>query len=464
MPEKRILALPGSFTSFFWRYAWINYLTLAACGRNFPLIGALLFFFLSYAINFISSGRGLRLITIVLFNIIGFSLILLGFINYFYGIQESLFTPAWIADFFSMSREISGWLSLLLVMTMPFLLWAGGFNMVRKRARYISGFTGLDIGVTAFFVLFLVKFIMRTQVGTVIPDPVSIRAFFLCFISCVSGILLSKQRNDVEHEFERNHRGAGIIISFLAVLVIIIISAFLLMPLLNTAADTGYGIIKTVAGPVGDILVRILRFLLLGRDFRNEVQGSSGSGSGDSGGGVDAADSSGLFGIVVGYIILGLIILIAAGLVAVLIWMLVRKLLNRTQDDRSMKRHRGAGYLLFMLKKVLEGLKLVSVAFIKNITGRYAGIGEIYTAFLRWGARGGMARRGNETPEEYKTRLVVIYPFAADEICRITESFNSSCYGDKKLEDPEIATALKSLGRLKSPRLFPARIISWFRQ
>ena len=457
MLERGIMSFMGCCASFFWRYAWINYITLAVFGWGFPLPGAAVFFLLSYALTAVTSRRGFRLITIAVFHAAGFSLLLLGFLHSFYDVSVSIFAPRWIAGFFSAPRALAGWLSLILLMLMPVLIWAGGINLVRKRENYTSGYTGLDIGITAFFLLFLVKFIARTQVNTVVDDPAAIRSFFLFFITCISGILVSKQREHVDLEFSSHRRGIGVIISFIVIIAVITVFAVLLMPLLSTAADTGYGVLKVIGAPLGGVLVRILRFLLGGQRIRPDAQ----TGGGDSGGATEAfietVDEQGFLGVILGYIALGLVALVSAVLVAALLWTLVCRLLKRTDNTERIKQPPFFRYIMELLKKLILPIKML-------LSNRKTGIDGIYSSLLKWGARGGIARKNNETPEEYKKRLCEFYPFASFEIGTITDSFNMSCYGEKVSGENEYYRALRCLKQLKSPGLIPARIISWFRR
>lgn len=459
--KNRLLILFGGCTAFLWRYAWINFITVSVLDRAFPFLWAVVFFWSSFFITFVTSGRGRRVIVLVLSHLLGFSLATFGTLHCLYDIQTGVLHP-WIGAFFSRPRELIEWLMLFLFMGMPLLFWAGGVLLAKRKAQYTGQCARLDIGITFFFLLFLMKFLVRFQDGIIISDEISIRLFYPFLIFGLAGVALSKNKGSVDKEFLLHHKGTGIVLTFTTVLLVFITGfSLLFMPLMNTAAEAGYGIFTIVAKPLGGFFVRILRFLFLGSRARSST-GSSGGVEDNTVIPLSEADAAGgLFERIVHFLLIGILIAIGIGLVVVVLWFLVRKLLSRTESTKGKEQRLGLSELLNLLKARLNRFFTAVSSFFRRLLRRYSGIGEIYLSFLRWGRRGGMERRKNETPEEYRLRLLSVYPFVEKEITNVTRSFIQDYYGPPKSRDSNPDNAVKSLRRLKSVRYFFPRMKVW---
>ncbi len=277
--------------------------------------------------------------------------------------------------------------------------------------------------------------LFRIKGGADPQDAGSLDFFFPFMIFGVSGVALSKKKGGAEREFMNRHRGTGIVLASAALIVATTVGFILLaMPVLNMAADTGYGIIRAIARPCGNLLIAILRFI-----FRRPSadSGAGEGGSDDLGPVMDTTGGEGFFQIIVRYCVIGLTIAAGVFLVLFLGWLLVRWLLSRTRRDDRERNGRGTAGLFSLLKRFACMIRELILRVCTVFTGGNRGIVDIYLAFLRWGRRGGLPRGISETPREYGVRLSVAYPFAAGEIDRITEVFNQYYFGRAQLRRAE---------------------------
>ncbi len=466
--KNSLLTFFGGCTSFLWRYVWINYITIALLGRSFPFPWAVLFFTLSFLITLFTFDRGRRVIVIGVSHLFGFSPAVFGTLHSLYHIQTGILHPIWIGRFFSRPREPLEWLILFLVMAMPVLFWAGGVLLAKKRARYTSHCARLDIGITFFFLLFLMKFLLRTQGGIIIPEDLSIRLFYPFLVFGLAGVALSKNKGIVEKEFLSHHKGTGLVLTFTALLLVCITGlSLLLMPLMNTAAEAGYDIMTHISKPIGGLLVRILRFLFQGSRARSSV-GASGEMGENTAIPLSEDDAAGgLLERILCYFLMGTVAAVVIGSVVLLVWFFVRKILSRTKVTGDKEKQFTLSDFFVLLKARLIQLIAVLSTFFHRLLRRYSGIEDIYLSFLRWGRRGGMERRKNETPEEYRFRLSAVYPFLENEINSISESFILAYYGPAESGNLNLDNAGReavALRRLKSARFFFPRVKVWLKR
>jgi hypothetical protein len=79
---------------------------------------------------------------------------------------------------------------------------------------------------------------------------------------------------------------------------------------------------------------------------------------------------------------------------------------------------------------------------------------------MAWGAMSGLALVPSETPKEYGSRLIEKLPAAAEEIDIIIAAHNVSIYGGLTDQATHLQRAWSAYTRLRSPRLWPARLKS----
>jgi hypothetical protein len=135
-----------------------------------------------------------------------------------------------------------------------------------------------------------------------------------------------------------------VILSFTAVVLLIGAGGVtLFLPYLTKAAEVGYGLMQKGAEPLSPILISILRFILLGRRFREEPRSASPEDmKTEFGPHAESSWWTELLERIVGWGflgVLGVILLVVSGIA---VWYLVKWLFSRTGRGRGPLRVAGS--------------------------------------------------------------------------------------------------------------------------
>jgi hypothetical protein len=445
-----------------WRYAWATFLTTSIMHRSFPLPEALGTFLLAAALYLVVRGIGLRLITVLGIHILGFLFASSRIIYAFSYRAYPYFDKGWLLAFLSESRDSLEWLILVIILFLALLLWLAGVALARRPTAYITTCTRFDYGVAAFFCLFIVKSLLLIKGGIEVRDSAPVLLVFPFFIFSLLAIGLARNRSSERRNFLAGYKGIGVFVSFTVVVLTVGAGLVLFfMTYLTAAAEAGYGVLKSAAGPLGPILVRMLLFLF-GKPLRQEpVFPATDRGealyipSGES------SWWSELVQEVLRWGFLGLGLLIGLILCAFGTWFLLRWLLSRTSKEE--RKHIEWQGMFWWAQRLWAILELVFRWAVQRLKG-YRDAVQLYRAFLKWGRRSGLPHLLSETPDEYGSRLRKRFPTLAGEIGGVVEAFDLVVYGEVALDDAQLTLARLSWRRLCSPRCWPARLKSWFLQ
>jgi hypothetical protein len=231
------------------------------------------------------------------------------------------------------------------------------------------------------------------------------------------------------------------------------------LPYLTLAAETGYGILKTAAKPLGPILVNVLRFIFLHGSLQPEKPSSpTNRNIGDFGPPTERSWWIELLEKILAWVfggLLGLVLLIICGLA---LFFLFRWLLSRTPVTQ---RRQGTGYPIFWWIERLGAFLLSCWEWMIRRGRGHKGAVQLFTALLSWGRHSGLPHFLSETPREYGLRLKHRFPSLKREIESITEAFNQEVYGEIILNEQQLAIAESAWCRLRSPFQWPSRLKSW---
>ncbi len=453
-------------SGFLWRYAAVYFTMLASAGEHFPFFYALLFYTSAFSVSVLSRGRGYRLISLFLVQLVLFLFLNTVYIHDYYHISPPLFSLNWYGIFFSIQRSISEWFFLLLNIFAVVFLWISGISVSSKKTDYARSCGILDAGAAVFFIIFLLKMVLRTRADVVITDTKLIRLFFAFFIFSLSSIILTREFSDAGKTFINSHRGTGaVLLAAVVMLVLVSIIFLILMPELNSAAQSGFRVLKQASVPAGDILARLLRFLFFRKTARTDSAASgAGDGSGNAG---PIADGSGDESIFVTVIIWILGILVAAAVLiaaAVFLWVALKKLFARS----AVKEKSDSGSLLSKLVRLIIQAATRLVYRIKHLLMKKAEsdktVESVYAQFLTWGRRGGVPRAVNETPLEYNARLTEVYDFAGRDIDYITENYINRVYAELSPDQSQVDAVVSALKKLQKPGHIPKRLRVWLKR
>jgi hypothetical protein len=454
-----LIILSGGCVALVWRYAWANFVTVAAFHRPFPLFEAIVAFGLAAILTSVSRGRGWRIIQVLALQLTGF---LLAFLRIVYGFHEwsHPFTGTdWLLECLHSTRGPQEWLSLVLLLCWTFLFWFGGVSLAKKPKAYLAVCARFDVGVVFLFALFLTKLLIRFKGGPAIEEPLSEIMLLPFFLFGLLAIGLARSQSLAQRGFLSGYRGLGVALSFSAVVLLFGAGLVLLFyPYLTVAAEAGYGVLKVAARPMVPVLVGILRFLFTPRYHSDS---SSGADMPASGVATDPGWWAGPTGEVVRILLLCSAVLALLAPACLLLWFLFKWLLSRTPARKG----RSGGMSLFSrLAEIWETISGFFRAVIGRMGNRRKGSVQLYAAMLGWGRRSGVPRFLSETPMEYGGRLTQRFPDLGRDIASIVEVFNREVYGGRKAEGQMLAPAQRAWAHLQSPLHWPHRFKAWFLQ
>jgi hypothetical protein len=446
-----------------WLYAWATFLTISTLRQPFPLKEAISTFVLATIVTLVSKGKGWRVVYILGLQGFGFMLTALRIVYVFNPWPYSFWNQTWLIGFFNTPRNPLEWLLLFLLLFWAIMFWARGVTLARRSIDYTTVCARFDLGLAAFFILFLTKFLLLIKGGIKIDDPESQLLLFPFFIFGLLAIGLVRNRSTAPRDFLPGYQGIGLILSF-AVAVLLFSAGLILFffPYLTTAAEMGHGIIKSVADPLGPILVSVLRFLFMRGTIRPENASPQPEGStGDFVSPVESSWWTALLEKILGWglgTIIGLTILIIVGLA---IFYLLRWLFSKTSVSQKKQ---SSWYLISLWAiRLREFLVFCWRKIVRRAKG-YRGPVHLYAALLTWGRHSGLPHFLSETPAEYGLRLQYRFPPLKTEIELIIEAFNQEVYGEIILDSEQCAIAEFAWRRLRSPLHWPSRLKTWFLQ
>jgi hypothetical protein len=458
-----LLVLASGGMELTWLYAWATFLMTSIVHRPFPLPEALGTFVLAAGLILLVQGRGWRVILILGLQVIGFLMAASRIVHLFYYGSYPFFGQSWLVEFLGTQRDHLEWLILVIILFIALMLWLGGVMLARRSTAYLAICTRFDLGVAALACLLLIKFLLLVKGGIEVQDPTSELLLFPFFVFSLLAIGMARNQSSAQRDFLAGYKGVGVLASFTVVVLAFSTALVLLfMPYLSAAAEAGYGVLKSAAGPLSPILVSVLRFLFFRARLRQEPAAHSPGGDGAEF--VSSGESSWLIELVekvLGWGLLGLGVLIGLILCAIGTWYLVRWLFSRT--PRSERGQFRWNLVLLWAQRLGAALHMVWRKLVRGLKGHRDAV-QLYRALLRWGRRSGLPHLLSETPAEYGSRLGKQFPSLSGEIEGIVGAFTLMVYGEVTLDDEQMIMAKLSWKRLRSPRYWPARLRSWFFQ
>jgi len=461
--NRALLFLVAAGMELCYLYACANFVTFSVFHRTFPFWEAVGSFVLAALLTLLTQGRGWRVVWVLGVQAIGFVATGLAMIRFFHSWSDAFLNQTWFVQSFDNPVGVLEWFTGLLMVGWALVFWGGGVRLVRRPTDYFTLCSRFDRGLLAFFVLLLVKFLLRVRGEMSIDESTSELMIFPFLIFSLLAIGLARNRTDVPRDFLPGYRGVGVILSFGVVILMVSTGLVLFcLPYMTQAAEAGYGALKIVSRPVGFILLKILLFLF-GRSTplaerqptKKEVIRPDLGSQGETSWWLELLGKILAYGL---WIILGLVIL---GLISIIVFFFIQWLFSRTEKSRESQSPWP------LIASWLEGLRrFLQVCwrgFVSRIRG-YRGVVQIYAGLLKWGHRSGLPHGVSETPAEYGSRLKDRFPAVKQDVELIVGAFNEHVYGEINLNERQFAMTQSAWRRLRSPLLWPTRARAWFRR
>ena len=453
---KPMLTFTGGAMEVCWLYGWALFVAMAVLHRPFPFLEAIAAFALGAYVTRLTRGRGLRVVSIIGAHAVCFACIAVWTVHAVHTHEYGLFGKAWLVELFGGHHGFVEWAGLGLTFLWTLLFWIGGVTMERRPKTYYAFCARLDIGLAAFFCLFLIRLVFLVRGNISIDHPAlrfMIFPFFLCSLFALG---ITRMKGTGLKSFLPGYRGLGVILGFASLVLLFsgCVGLFL-MSGMSTVTHAAYGSVRTAAGWSLPFIERALRILFSRGTIRPEAAASS-----KGGGWAMVTWGKGSWWMeyvekILGWGVWGIFGLIAAGIIGMAIVFAVRWLLARTESSAK-KPGRQKGLLLF-LRRLWELISGLAEGVARLVRGCHRAA-QVYGALVRWARRAGLSPAAGETPTEFGARLGYQFPRLGPEIERVIAGYNTEVYGQMLLTGDGIEGLGLAWRRLRSPVYWPVRV------
>ena len=439
-----------------WLCAWATFVTIGTFGRPFPLVEATIAFVGAFVLTRLSSGRGWRVVWVAGVQAAGLLGASSGILHGLYYPGHPLLRQTWLRDLLGAARSPVEWCLLVLALVWAICFWIGGARLAARPLAYATACSRFDLGLAAFFLLFLTKLLVAGNGGQV-EDRISPLFLLPFFVSSLLTIGMIRLRSDGRKAFLSGYRGLGVFLTFTvgALLVAATLTLFSL-PYLTLAAEAGLVALKGAGVAMSPFLVWILRRLFAPQTLRADPAPAPSHHTLPN---LPAHGQEGWWMVLVEKALLWsagiLLVLAAIALAGLCLYLLLRFLLSRTPGRRDHRTPVSPLAWLHRLTQFLSGLRA-------RLTGAQCAR-DGYRALLAWARRTGLPPALAQTPSEFGARLQQRFPPLRAEIGSIVEAFNEEVYREVVLPSERMAEVRSAWRRLRSPRRWPARITALWR-
>lgn len=459
--EGVLLSFAGAVMEFTWLYAWAAFSMMSIAQRYIPLPEAAVIFFAGAAVTGLSTGWGLRVISIALLQAAGIAYAALRATYIFNDVASAFLSHRWIVEFFGAPHSAMGWFLFVVSVFWAMAFWAGGARFSVRPKNHEKICSRFDLGLAAFFCLFLLKFALKVKGNISINDPLTGPLACIFFFFGLASIGMTRGRVAAASDLIAGYRRFGVVLGFILAVFASVVSVvvFFQQPLAN-AARASYGIIKGGASYLGVIFISIIRFIYLPRQTKAGSQPADPQGSMLDR--IVPADIPAwmepvlkVLGWLLGTVF-GLIMLAVFSFAA---FYFIKWLFSRTKRG-PINQERGS-FLLQAIRQMWGVLALLARKARRMLKG-YRTAADYYIALTQWSRRSGIRRRLNETPSEFCSRLTARFPALTKEIGAIVAAFNQEFYGEIALGSGEIAAVQLAWRRLRNPARWLQRLRAFF--
>lgn len=439
-----------------WLGAWSGFSAIAILGRAFPILPASAAFLIAAMIARRTGGRGCRPLSTLGLHGFAFAGISWGLMYLLYHAHEPPGNRPDMLQFITLKRGFIDWLIMAIHLFWTLLFYWGGVGLAKRQRDYHTSCRRFDLGLSAFFVLFLTNFLFASKGGLVFPSDGPMFLVFPFFFFGLFSIGMARFEGHGTRNFLTGYTVPGIVVSFAAV-VILLSSGLLLffLPVLHQTADVALGALRTTASPLSSLFLWVIHFLYLFRAAGRPEPEGPGSGIKlhlhEPAAGTGWAE---LAGSILAWGLSGLLLLLVLALVAVAVFYLVRWLLSPTAVGRQgTGSDRGASWLAEALSFLFASYRLATDAL-----RPYRTASDVFAALSGWGFRSGCARLPCETPLEFSARLKRLFPSLGDNFDLIVNAFDEETYADTALTDDRLRPICAAIRRLRAPAHWGARL------
>ena len=457
----KLLILMAGIMELSWLYGWAAFSFPVVTQRPFPAAESIAAMFTAYMLTRLSSGRGWRIVWVILLQCAGyvFSLSVV-FHSGFYA-SHPLLDGAWVRDLFLVTKDSFIYVSIAVHVIWVALFWWAGAGLALRPLSYASLCRRLDAGLAAFFSLFLFGLLMTVRGGDAHYMSAGVPLVVVFLLCGLTAIGITRSEDDARKTYLDGGMHTRIFtVSVGTVITTAGVSAMIFLsqgPLFSEAARK---IFHNVGGFIGSVFAGAMRFFF---KSRHVSRGTASNGQETMGPGISWTTGEGgwteSLGLVFAWSLATLCVL---GFLFAVVYVLADIFRHMASKDVRPVR-RGRRGVFHPLHFLVEYLRLfVDIADRMRRKNRGGTAGSFYAALLRWGRRSGMVRGAWETPCEFAARLKMHFPTLAHEIDTVVDGFNQEAYGEVLHERGQLDAFRSALRRMGNPRWWPLRAKSFF--
>jgi hypothetical protein len=338
------------------------------------------------------------------------------------------------------------------------ILLRGGMTLVRRPKGYSSVCDRFDLGLAAFFALFIIKLVAMIKGEAMTEDSLSLLFIFPFFLFGLLSIGMARMRGAASNSFLPGYRGIGVIVSFVAAVLLGTGGLVLFfLPGLTAAAQMGHRALTVVGRPLVPLLLAFLRFLFGPRGDRSAVVATESVRLGDWEKILPQTQTwwMELLEKIIGWGFGGVMALAMLAVSAIALFYVLKWLFSRTKGNKGQPKPIPLWFAALWAFLICTGRKMVS-----SIRGRQKA-SELYSALLGWAGHSGLRYDHSETPLELGMRLNTRFPALKSPIGLIIEAYNREVYGETVLVAAQLAAANSAWQFLRSPLRWPTRFKGW---
>jgi hypothetical protein len=453
-----LLAFAHGGMEICWIYACASFFMTAITGSSVSLATVMAIFVVAAVISRFSGGRGWRVATLGGMHLIGYSCVSLFTLHGFWYAAYPYFGKDWIIVLLTAPKASMEWFRFAVLLICTGLLWTGGVSLAMREKTYVRICTRFDIGLAAFFGLFLIKLVARVKGGMDMDDGVSSLMVYPYLLSGLTTLGVARAGHEGSKSWLTGRGGFG---AFMSVVSLALLGAsslvFLAIPGLTHVAEFGRYAVKGTALRILPFVTGVMRFMFMGGRVRPDPPSGSSPAGGEGWGGsptetwwAELLEKTIRWGIEV------IVILFLAAVTAVLIYFTLRWLFSRTAISPRAEADRGGPISFFARVKAFFAALWEAL---KKVTKGYSRAAELYSVLAEWGRRSGLPRLISETPLEFGARLGYRFPGLRPEINSIISAFNVETYGATGLTGEQFGKALNGWRAVRSPVHWPRRFV-----
>lgn len=449
---NRIVTLAGAGMILCW-FDILNSLIMLALSRMpLPVTKAALILFLSGFVSFVVTSWSLRRLSIIALHGISFLAALAIVLHSSGDPAYPFYNFTWVTREAAFSWAFWQWLKFLVNFICAGVLYYLGCHLYARRIDFYTVTNRLDIGISVFFVVLIVKLIAEHK-GVVIPFEHSLSRQLACFM--MLGLFsIGVVRNRASHRDSTisYDKGAGLVLSF-GLLAAVFGTAVVMLFLPDLIEGALWG--KKMLGRSWPWIEHLATFFV-NADYLAKRVAPYQSNAGkiyDMG-----KPSFEMTKEALNPFYLKMVFHIGAFYALVVLWFAFEWVLRKPDE----KGKRPGPWVV--LRLMARRLKRIFERIIRLLFSRRDALHRVeqyYRLLQKWGARSGLPRVACETPREYGTRLARNFPDVAREIKDLIVLFNQVRYGGIPAQREQFKQIQADWKRLRSPALWPVRARLW---